>query len=60
MTHNQSQSGAPNPGAESETNASSSPESLTRRTFVNRLRKAAVVAPLAVAAIASLPKAQAY
>ncbi len=54
----QSPVGAPNPGAETPT--TSTQDSLTRRAFVNRLKTAAVVAPLAVAAIASLPKAQAY
>lgn len=54
----QSPASAPNPGA--ETPATAAQDSLTRRAFVNRLKTAAVVAPLAVAAIASLPKAQAY
>lgn len=56
--NDQSPVGTPNPGA--ETPSTTAQDSLTRRAFVNRLKMAAVVAPLAVAAIATLPKAQAY
>lgn len=34
-------------------------QSLTRRHFVTRLRNAAVIAPVVVAAVATLPKANA-
>lgn len=39
----------------------STPEtkSLNRRAFVARLQKAAVIAPMAIVAVASLPKARA-
>jgi hypothetical protein len=46
----------PSPAAQP---SSPSNKALTRRGFVARLQAAAVIAPMAVAAIATLPKARA-